>query len=286
MVRPWEADPSALSGDKLKELEASAPLPEIVVLGNQVLYEVVHTEAGVLDGGIRFADSGLIGRWEGFIKELYEDGEDIISYVDRHVAHLPPPRREGEQKITRSGEGEEDPRSTGTDRQANPGGTRSGLSGSARDVVQAGQVTGDIHFVAEGWWLIALGNAQRALSRYGDALTAYQRSAVLHGRLGDRSREALAWQGAGETYDLLDRPDEGIGFHRAAVAVHRELGDGWNEAVALEGLGSALHHAEAGAPADTAGQHWARALELLAEYDDPRAVAARERVARRLTEAR
>ncbi|MFI6699254.1 DUF6879 family protein [Streptomyces sp. NPDC050509] len=84
------------SGDRLKALEASAPLPEIVVLGSQVLYEVVYTEAGVLDGGIRFADSGLIGRWEGFIKELYEDGEDITSYVDRHVAHLPPPRAEGE----------------------------------------------------------------------------------------------------------------------------------------------------------------------------------------------
>ncbi|MFJ2177123.1 MULTISPECIES: DUF6879 family protein [unclassified Streptomyces] len=85
-----------VGGDQLKALEATAPLPEIVVLGSQVLYEVVYTEAGLLDGGIRFADSGLIGRWEGFIKELYEDGEDIISYVDRHVAHLPPPRVEGE----------------------------------------------------------------------------------------------------------------------------------------------------------------------------------------------
>ncbi|MFE3603105.1 DUF6879 family protein [Streptomyces sp. NPDC059142] len=85
-----------VGGGALKALEAAAPLPEIVVLGGRVLYEVVYTEAGVLDGGIRFADPGLIGRWEGFIKELYEDGEDIIAYVDRHVAQLPPPRPEGE----------------------------------------------------------------------------------------------------------------------------------------------------------------------------------------------
>ncbi|MFI6699255.1 ATP-binding protein [Streptomyces sp. NPDC050509] len=143
--------------------------------------------------------------------------------------------------------------------------------------------------VAEGWWLIALGNAHRALTRYGDALTAYQRSAMLHGRLGDRSREAQAWQGAGETYALLDRPDEAVHFHRAAVTVHRELGDAWHEAVALEGLGAALRHARAGADAgaegDTARQHWTRALELLAAYDDPRAATTRERVALRLSEA-
>ncbi|MFE3603106.1 ATP-binding protein [Streptomyces sp. NPDC059142] len=141
--------------------------------------------------------------------------------------------------------------------------------------------------VAEGWWLIALGDAQRALSRYGDALTAYQRSAMLHGRLGDRSREALAWQGAGETYVLLDRPDEAVGFHRAAVAVHRELGDTWNEAMALEALGAALRHVEgAGTGAEGGGRHWSRALGLLAGHDDPRAAAARERVALRLREAR
>ncbi|MFJ2218086.1 DUF6879 family protein [Streptomyces sp. NPDC101062] len=85
-----------VSGDQLKALEATAPLPEIVVLGSQVLYEVVYTEAGLLDGAIRISDSGLIKSWESFIKELYEGGEDIISYVDRQVAHLPPPQVEME----------------------------------------------------------------------------------------------------------------------------------------------------------------------------------------------
>ncbi|MGY0058473.1 DUF6879 family protein [Streptomyces sp. LZ34] len=73
-------------------LESVGPLPEVVVVGGQVLYEVVYTEAGFLDGAIRFTDAELIGRWEGFIRELYKAGEDLLSYFGRRVAHLPPPQ--------------------------------------------------------------------------------------------------------------------------------------------------------------------------------------------------
>ena len=34
--------------------------------------------------------------------------------------------------------------------------------------------------------------AMRAAEEYGDALASYQRSAILHRRIGDRGREALA----------------------------------------------------------------------------------------------
>ncbi|MFI0779810.1 DUF6879 family protein [Streptomyces sp. NPDC021212] len=77
-------------------LEADGPLPEVVVVGGRVLYRVLYNEAGALDGGIRFRDPELIKNWEGFIAELYEGGEDILSYFERHVAHLPPPRMKAE----------------------------------------------------------------------------------------------------------------------------------------------------------------------------------------------
>lgn len=80
-----------VSAERLRPLEISGPLPEVVTLGGQVLYEVLYTESGVLDGAVSFDDSGVIGHWEVFIQGLYEDGEDIVSYVDRHVAHLPTP---------------------------------------------------------------------------------------------------------------------------------------------------------------------------------------------------
>lgn len=66
-------------------------LPEVVVLGGRTLYEVVYTESGVLDGGIRFTDSDLAKRWESFIKDLFVAGEDVISYTDRRVVELPAP---------------------------------------------------------------------------------------------------------------------------------------------------------------------------------------------------
>ncbi|MGY0058474.1 ATP-binding protein [Streptomyces sp. LZ34] len=72
----------------------------------------------------------------------------------------------------------------------------------------------------EGYWLLYVGDAQRALGQYAEALTSYQRSAVLHRRLGDRSREALAWHGAGGAYQRLGRHGEAADFYRRAAMVH------------------------------------------------------------------
>ncbi|WP_199836133.1 tetratricopeptide repeat protein [Streptomyces sp. TP-A0356] len=130
----------------------------------------------------------------------------------------------------------------------------------------------------EAYWLLTLGDAQQASGLFADALSSYQRSATLHGRLGHRSRQALAWHRAGEVYRRLHRHSEAADFHRQAAAAHHDLGDVWHEALALDGLGQALLEE---APA-AARQHWAEALRLLAAYDDPRAVATRNSLERRL----
>ncbi|WSR66606.1 tetratricopeptide repeat protein [Streptomyces sp. NBC_01198] len=131
----------------------------------------------------------------------------------------------------------------------------------------------------EAYWLLTLGDAHRATTAYGDALAAYQRSAMLHRRLGDRSREALAWRGAGLTYAAFDRPAEAVDFHRRAAAVHAELGDGWEHAVELDHLATAVLPTDPG----EARTHWAQALDLLTPYIDPRARAVRARIERELT---
>lgn len=71
--------------------ESSGPLPEIVVLGGDTLYQVIYTEAGEPDGAIRYDDRDLTDRWAEYLKALYSVGEDVISYFDREVAHLPAP---------------------------------------------------------------------------------------------------------------------------------------------------------------------------------------------------
>lgn len=126
----------------------------------------------------------------------------------------------------------------------------------------------------EAYWLIALGDAQRSLGKHDGALVSYQRSAALHRRLGNRSREALAWCGAGEAYLGGGRCGEAAQFYRRAGAAQRELGDGWHEGIALEGLGRAVVGDD---PAGAAG-HWRDALELVRGYRDPRAVGLRERI--------
>lgn len=129
----------------------------------------------------------------------------------------------------------------------------------------------------EGYWLLTLGAAQSALGQPGAALESYQRSAVLHRRLGDRSREALAWHGTGEVYARLARYEDAAAFYQQAAAVHRELGDAWNEAVALDGLATSL---ETDRP-EEARQHWGDVLRLVAAFDDPPAVDLRSRAERK-----
>ncbi|ONK14617.1 DUF6879 family protein [Streptomyces sp. MP131-18] len=72
--------------------EADGPLPELVVIGGQTLYQVIYTDEGVLDGGVRFTEPELVTGWEDAIRTLFEEGEDLASYFEREVAPLPPPR--------------------------------------------------------------------------------------------------------------------------------------------------------------------------------------------------
>ncbi|MFF5114045.1 hypothetical protein [Streptosporangium sp. NPDC000509] len=66
---------------------------------------------------------------------------------------------------------------------------------------------------------------------------------------------------------------------RRTSTVHHELGDTWHEALALDGLGAALLDEDP----EAADRHWTMALGLLADYDDPRAVAIRTRIESRVT---
>ncbi|MDT0270712.1 hypothetical protein RM844_31025 [Streptomyces sp. DSM 44915] len=76
---------------RVRRFEAEGPLPELVVLGGRVLYRVCYTPEGVPDGGVRFTEPGVVAAWEGFIRRLYEQGEDVTAYFAREVAPLPAP---------------------------------------------------------------------------------------------------------------------------------------------------------------------------------------------------
>lgn len=77
--------------DSVQALENGSPLPEVIVLGFSVMYEIVYDEQGILRGGVRCADRDVIDAWRGFISELHASGEDLTSYFPRSVAPLGPP---------------------------------------------------------------------------------------------------------------------------------------------------------------------------------------------------
>ncbi|WP_214106447.1 DUF6879 family protein [Acrocarpospora catenulata] len=70
--------------DAIRHLETGRGLPEVVTLGSSVMYEVLYDETGVLAGGVRHTDPGLLARWRNLISDLYAAGEDITSFFDRH----------------------------------------------------------------------------------------------------------------------------------------------------------------------------------------------------------
>ncbi|MEU5977470.1 tetratricopeptide repeat protein [Streptomyces sp. NPDC047315] len=150
------------------------------------------------------------------------------------------------------------------------GDVESALAHAEQAVVIATEIRSE---AAEGYWLLALGDARRAIGRPADALASYQRAVTLQEQLGDRVRQAAARDGLGHTHLQLGHVQEAVECHRRAVDTYRELGQTWETARALAHLADALERADA---AREAADARAEACELLAQFDDPRAVGLRE----------
>lgn len=81
-----------VGADAVRSAERTGPLPEVVVLGDRVLYEVVYSADGAPEGAVRFTQPRLVEGWAHFVEAAYASGEDVTLYFDRRVAQLPPPR--------------------------------------------------------------------------------------------------------------------------------------------------------------------------------------------------
>jgi hypothetical protein len=77
--------------DQAARFESNGPLPEINVLGTNVMYEIVYDDEGVIDHAVRHVDRDLISRCQRLVAELFEVGEPLKQYFERKVAPLPPP---------------------------------------------------------------------------------------------------------------------------------------------------------------------------------------------------
>jgi hypothetical protein len=79
----------------ITDVEKNHPVPEVVVLGDAVMYEVVYDDDGNADGANRCTDRALIQETNSGFDALYERGEDFHAFFEREIAPLTPPGSHG-----------------------------------------------------------------------------------------------------------------------------------------------------------------------------------------------
>lgn len=71
--------------------EPDERLPELVVLGASVLYEVGYDHSGCHNGARRITDQGALKYCRTELELLYSTAQDLLPYFDENIAPLPPP---------------------------------------------------------------------------------------------------------------------------------------------------------------------------------------------------
>jgi hypothetical protein len=79
--------PELISSDEL-----AGPLPELITLGPDTVYDISYDAAGLADGATRYTDRVTRERVAEFIARLYEQGEDIAGFMAGEAAGLSPAR--------------------------------------------------------------------------------------------------------------------------------------------------------------------------------------------------
>ncbi|MFI7616650.1 DUF6879 family protein [Nonomuraea terrae] len=81
-----------LDAAEVLDLEGSRRLPELVVLGTTVMYEVTYDSGGAHSGARRIDDPEVIDACCGELDKLFAVGEDLRAYYEREIVPLPAPR--------------------------------------------------------------------------------------------------------------------------------------------------------------------------------------------------
>jgi hypothetical protein len=73
----------------IREFEADGViLPEVVTLGDRVVYRLLYDETGLQEGAVRYGQPALVARWREFIQRLYARGEEISDYLERNAGEV------------------------------------------------------------------------------------------------------------------------------------------------------------------------------------------------------
>jgi hypothetical protein len=80
-----------LHADAVRDLERVRPLPEVVIVGTRVLYEVCYDDKWAACGARRVDDPMVIRQAAAEMAELWRTGEPLLTYFKREIALLQPP---------------------------------------------------------------------------------------------------------------------------------------------------------------------------------------------------
>ncbi|MGP3933578.1 DUF6879 family protein [Nonomuraea sp. KM88] len=81
-----------LAAQQVADLEIDRRLPELVVLGTSVMYEVTYDALGLHSGARRIDDQEVIAACRGDLDKLFAAGEDLDGYYEREILPLTAPR--------------------------------------------------------------------------------------------------------------------------------------------------------------------------------------------------
>ncbi|GAA3377831.1 hypothetical protein GCM10020367_55070 [Streptomyces sannanensis] len=90
-------DIKVLDARKISDIEKDRPVPEVVILGDVAMYEVVYDDDGNAAGANRFTERALIRETSLGFDTLYERGEGFYAFFDREIVPLAPPQGLGAQ---------------------------------------------------------------------------------------------------------------------------------------------------------------------------------------------
>jgi len=83
-------DIRVLDAERIRHLEPDGLLPELVVLGTTVMYQVLYDQTGTLRGARRIDEPGPIAACAAEIRELHVKAERIGVFLAREPDALPP----------------------------------------------------------------------------------------------------------------------------------------------------------------------------------------------------
>lgn len=81
-------DIRVISPEALSAFERENPVPEIVILGDEVIYRILYDAQGEAEGAVRYTDPTLLEQSRADIAALHEQAEPVEDYFVREVAEV------------------------------------------------------------------------------------------------------------------------------------------------------------------------------------------------------